>query len=214
MQSIRGEIGFFTEQHSRKEYTYSFKNNGAQHRIHTQRVLSDYELTQLNEILASFPQSSGTATWVGKFQAFNVDAWQKNLREIKIPGFAQDLLQLAANAYDTIGNTVLGVVCEYGRDISLIQKLLDMGADIEALDEEKKLNAIYWAINCKDSRPDKSVEQAAHAVKCLIANGVDLNRQIKNYDKTPLEYAESRGFTAAAQVIAEAMKIKSTLVRK
>lgn len=176
-----------------KEYPPQFS-----HSIQVPQELSKDQLEILHTLLASFPcASSYLVTWPKDFLALNVDTVPK------------DLLQIAANAYDQHGNTMLGVACEYGKEgaVEAIERLIAMGADLNMTDDGHHKLPLHWAITNKHSchKPD-SVE-AAQVVQCLLNH--DARTDITSYkDMTPLEYAEAddKGYTAAAKMIEDHMR--------
>lgn len=88
------------------------------------------------------------------------------------------------------------------KHISAIQRLIDMGADINIPDDNMNKLPLHWAINNKLSSENKKSIPAVEAVKCLLDNGARMDI-ICYDDKTPLEYAKSRGFKAAANLLSE-----------
>ena len=45
---------------------------------------------------------------------------------------------------------MLGVACEYGYSVEAVQKLIDMGANLNTIDCDSKL-PLHWAIKNKNS---------------------------------------------------------------
>lgn len=168
---------------------YNFKNNGYEHYVKTNQKMSEIELKTLGQILASFPHAD------------NRD-WPKNLAKFKSDEIPKKLLLLAANAYDCFGNTVLGIAAENGRHVDALQRLIDMGANINMPDDNMNKLPLHWAINNKLSCSDKKSYEAVKVVKCLLDNGA--RADITCYQNTtPFEYANSRGFKAAVNLLSE-----------
>jgi ankyrin repeat protein len=164
---------------------YNFQSG---HFIITRQELKEDELKLLGPLLESFPHASHDY-WTDKFLSLDTK---------EIPN---KLLLLAANAYhEPRGYTVLGAAADKG-GVAAFQKLIDMGANLNALDVDNKL-ALHWAISNSKSISDKNSIEAANVVKCLLDNGAKTD--ITSYQNTtPLQYAESRGYKAAATMIKE-----------
>lgn len=79
-----------------------FENNGHTHYVKNEQKLSEAEQRALGKILSSFPHANNAA-------------WPKMFAEFKADDIPKNLLLLAANAYDSYGNTVLGVAAENGK---------------------------------------------------------------------------------------------------
>jgi hypothetical protein len=165
---------------------YDFKHNTHSYYINTNQNLSAMELKILGLVLASFPH-------------VNNHDWPKAFAEFKSNGIPKKILLLAANAYDFYGNTMLGVAAENGNHVKAVQRLIDMGADINLPDDNRHAPPLYWAINNKLSYDNRKSLEAAKVVKCLLDNGAktDLIYQ----DKTLLAYAEEKGYEAAAHLL-------------
>jgi hypothetical protein len=177
-----------------KRYEFVNKNDPLNHYLHfiiTQQDLSDNEVILLHELLASFPHGCHD-DWIEPFEHLNIDR------------FPQKLRKLAANAYYGKGHTVLGAAADWG-DVGAVQQLLDMGADIDALDIDGK-SALNWAIINRHSLQDPDSLFAADVVQCLLLNGADtdranyLNKDL-NRKMTPLDYAKRRGQQAAITML-------------
>lgn len=168
---------------------YDFEND-SYHFIITNQELCEDELKLLNQLLASFPYTLN-CKWKDKFLNLNTEEFPKKI------------LLLAANAYNGQGITVLGAAADAGGKEAL-QKLIDMGANLNACDAFKKL-PLHWAISNNLSFRNENSLEAAGVVKCLLDNGA--RTDITCYQNaTPLYYAQSRGFTAAANLIKEYMR--------
>jgi len=166
---------------------YDFKNNGYEHYIKTNQKISEIELKTLGQILASFPHAD------------NRD-WPINFAQFKSDEISKKLLLLVANAYDCFGNTMLGIAAENGQHIEALQRLIDMGANIDMPDDNMNKLPLHWAINNKLSCRDQKSFEAVKVVKCLLDNGA--RTDITCYQgKTPFEYAKNRGFKAAANLL-------------
>lgn len=175
-------------QASKKNKRYDFNNNNFKHYILIDRELSKNEQETLKQILASFPHFNSNSGWYKKFPLLDFNLYSK------------ELLAIAANAYDGIGNTVLGVACSYGQDVSSVQRLIDIGADVNRPDHNMGKLPLHWGIYNNLSIKDNKSYEAVAVVKCLLNNGA--RTDIVCYDNsTPLQYAESREFIAAANLI-------------
>ncbi|HEN5493294.1 TPA: ankyrin repeat domain-containing protein, partial [Legionella pneumophila] len=146
------------------------------------------ELSMIEKVLHNFPHASKSKESIEKFLAFSPN---------DIPSY---ILTIAANAFDSYGNTMLGVACEYGYSIEAVQKLIDMGANLNAPDHNMGKLPLHWAINNKKSFMAMDSLEAVKVVECLLQNGAKTD--IACYqNSTPIEYAKSRGFVAAASLI-------------
>ena len=153
--------------------------------IKTSLELNKQELTILDNLLTLFPYPGRNRWLVTKFL------------NIKLEDFPRELLILAANAYDSFGNTILGVAAEYGVPV-VVKKLLEMGADLHICDQYLKF-PIFWAINNRFSFRERGSIKAAAIVQCFLDNGARIDLRYRGL--TPLDYALSKGFFAAAYLI-------------
>ena len=178
--------------HKMKETKYNFSSGSCKHYIVTNQNLSEEERELLGHFLASFPHA-GNNDWPNTFAKIDVE---------KLP---KKLLHLAANAYDDYGNTVLGVAAEYGKQVEAVQRLIDMGARLNAPDHNMNKLPLHWAIHNKLSYNNKTSYEAIKVVKCLLDNGAKVD--ITCYrNSNPLAYAKSGGFIAAANLIEQHQK--------
>lgn len=192
------------------QYDFKYQDNGNtwyyEHRVFTEQNLTKDEINTLGEILKSFPH----------FQIRKPQIWRHKLLQLDIKLFPSKLLMLAANAYDSTGLTMLGVACDYGYSVSAVQRLIDMGANLNQLDVNEKL-AMHWAICNRFSVMEPDSYEAAEVVRCLLDNGAGTDI-VCYQNMTPLEYAESRGYIAAANLIKEYHKqtdyIRNTIIRE
>ncbi len=173
---------------------YSFNNDArTNHYIVTNETLDKKELETLAQLLLSFPHAANTSTWPEAFRALDLTHTPKKL------------LKLAANAYDQFGNTVLGVVAEYGNDLSALQKLVSMGADVNEPDHLHNKLPIHWAIDNKASSRNRDSVEAIAGLKFLVANGADLMLPRDRGDGSPpistLQYAIGLKYTAAVSFL-------------
>jgi ankyrin repeat protein len=168
------------------KYTFKF------HYIETNEALTDKDKKVLAYILQYFPSAT------------NSDHWRKAFNDFNSSGYDARLLKLAANAFDSLGNTVLGYVADTG-DAQLVKAIIDLGADLDTIDHHSNKLALHWAISNYESSKDKNCSIAAGVVKVLLDAGACID--IECYQKqTPRQYAESRGYTAAVQYIDEAIE--------
>lgn len=147
--------------------------------------LGEEEKEIIQQMLLSFPCVG--VDWVEKFESLDV------------AGLDKSLLKIAANAYDHCGNTVLGVACEKGRSVKSVQKLIDLGADLNKKDVNKR-NPLYWAIWNRMSNANKNSYEAASVVRLLLENGAMTHIKCY-YELTPLEHALKIGCKAVADLI-------------
>lgn len=179
---------------SLKEYTFKDNFRAVERYIHINRKLTNTEQETLAEILSSFPHSNTYGTrWFEKFLLF--DPAQYSL----------ELLFIAANAFDSVGNTMLGIACEYGKDAALVQKLIDMGADLNCPDQNMEKLPLHWAIANKLAYNHQTSYKALDALRCLLNNGARI--RVLSYDdnESVLAYAKKRRYSAAVKMI-EAME--------
>jgi uncharacterized protein len=168
---------------------YSYNNiDWKRHYIYTDQEIRENEKKILETILASFPHATS-------------DKWPDLFMSLNTENIPEKLLILAANVYDAFGNTVLAVACAYGENVEIVQRLINMGADLnkrsQSLGHTSALDrAIANQLSCKNK---KSYEAAA-VVKCLLDNGA-------RADINCLKYAKKEGFEAAANLIESYMGI-------
>jgi uncharacterized protein len=172
---------------------YHFKHpteglgNNYSHYVDLERELTGNEFNQLSQILRLFPHG-------------NHCLWYETFVDTHFQHVPQELLFIAANAYDGLGNTVLGVAAETGTQLQAAQLLIDMGANVNTPEHRTKRLALHWAICNKKSYFDKTSYQAVEIVSLLLKNGADT--ELRCYqNSTPLEYARSKGYIAAADLI-------------
>ena len=167
---------------------YNFNIEGYGYYIDSEVELSEEDLCKIQEIISSFPHATKSKESINKFLEFSADQTPKHI------------LAITANAFDSYGNTMLGVACEYGYSVDAVQKLINMGANLDTPDHNMNKLALHWAICNKKSFKEQSSVEAVAVVQCLLQNGAKTD--IRCYqNKTPLEYARSRGFIAAANLI-------------
>ncbi|CZH48774.1 Ankyrin repeats (3 copies) [Legionella pneumophila] len=167
---------------------YQFKIKGYGYYIDAEQNFDEHDLCVIEKILHYFPHASKSRESIEKFLEFSLK---------DIPNY---LLPIVANAFDSYGNTMLGIACEYGYSVEAVQKLIDMGANLNAPDHNMSKLPLHWAINNKMSFMDMESYDAVKVVECLLKNGAKTD--ITCYqNSTPLEYAKSRGFIAAASII-------------
>lgn len=175
--------------------------NNRSHYIISNRDFTHIEIEQLNQILTEFPHAS---EYLGHYLQPWKDRqhWVYRFMGLDLSKYSSDLLCIAANAYDSCGNTMLGVAAEYGKSVAAVQKLIDLGARLDTPDHNMNKLALHWAINNKLSCRNKSSMEAVAVVKCLLDNGANIKLDCYQ-GETPFDYAKSRGFTAAARLIQE-----------
>lgn len=156
--------------------------------IDIEREISIEEYRILNRIFMSFPSVNGEG-WPQKFSEENFDQ------------YPQALLAIAANAYDFLGNTMLGLACEWGKNPEILEKLIGFGADINRPEHCGERTPLYWAICNKRSYFNKESRGAVAVVHCLLNHGARTDLSCNADNETPLQYAQRAGFKAAAQLI-------------
>ncbi|ASQ46834.1 ankyrin repeat domain-containing protein [Legionella clemsonensis] len=167
---------------------YNFNPEGYGYYIDSEIELSEEELDKIQKIIRSFPHALKSKESINRFLEFTPNETPKYI------------LAITANAFDSCGNTMLGVTCEYGYSVDAVQTLINMGANLDTPDHNMNKLALHWAINNKKSFGEPGSVEAVAVVECLLQNGAETD--IRCYqNKTPLEYARSRGFTAAADLI-------------
>lgn len=158
--------------------------------IRTSKTLSEVELGQLKEILSFFPHSN-----------INKSEWAMRFAKFKPEEYSNDLIYLAANAYDSNGNTVLGIAAECGDKLLEMGRLLNFGADIDQVDDRSHKTALHWAVANQNAMtsPQRESFDAYESVEFLLMRGADIH--IQSYkEQTIIEYAESRDFKGALHV--------------
>lgn len=170
------------------EFTHIKANDSRFHYVEVDLPLQTTERDTLDNILQFFPHThSYTKKWVQKFISFEAHRYDKKL------------LKIAANAYDGLGNTMLGLACDYGR-VEAVQKLIDLGANLNTSDKNQKKLALHFA-SCNMQTYDKNESyEAVAVVKCLLKNGAVTH--LKPYENiNSYDYAISRRLIAAADLI-------------
>lgn len=166
---------------------YSF--NDGQHYIKTHHKLSSEEENTLSTMLLSFP-----------YAKYKDTSWVERFSEFKFENFPRHLIKIAVNAYDEQRNTMLGVACKYGKNVDLVQKLINHGAKLNIPDDLMNKLPLHWAIVNELAIDNPDSYGAVAVVECLLKNGA--RTDITCYqDITPLEYAKDRKFLAAAKLI-------------
>ena len=146
-------------------------------------------LSSLIDILKNFPTASDPHESVPHFE-------QHDFSDIPT-----DLLVIAANAYDLYGNTMLGVVCEYGKSVPAVKKMIRIGADLNIPDDNMSKTPIFWAVNNKLSSFNRDNIKALAVAQCLLDHGAQFDQHRYGYYKeNVIEYSQSRGFTAAVKL--------------
>lgn len=162
--------------------------------IRTSNELTNEEKKALSMVLPLFPNVVSS-----HYDRCNI----KTFISADLSQYDAHILKLAANAYDRNGNTVLGVAAEFG-DVDAVEKLIALGADLNTPDDNMNKLALHWAINNKKSFRAKDSLEAVEVVKRLLQHGA--RTDITCYGKsTVLDYSKSRGFTAAAHLIEQAI---------
>jgi len=137
--------------------------------VELNRGLSENELRTLAKILEFFPHTN--LNWYTTFTTADFSC------------FPKDLLEIAANAVDDCGNTMLGEVsCEGGNPVAA-KILLDLGANPDQRDERGKL-PLHWAIGATAHRP-----QALEIVRLLLNAGAKTD--LIYHDMPVLAYAKN-----------------------
>lgn len=166
--------------------------NNSKNYIDSHEQLSKEQLEELNEIMSFFPYK-------------NKDNWPKIFMSFQPEKYSSKLVNMAANAFDHNGYTMLGVACEYGKDVGVVQRLIDMGANLDRPDHNMKKLPLHHAINNQLSNSDRDSLHAVAVVQCLLKNGANTqNTCFQN--RTPLYFAQSQHFKAAAKLIKEHMR--------
>lgn len=166
------------------------------HYIETNQLLNEAELKILSQLISSFPHASNKKNWPTAFQA------------VDLSGIPEKLLTLAANAYDDVENTVLGVAAEYGYDLAAVKKLVEAGADINKPGHLHNKLPIHWAIDNKFSFHHPTSTEALAVLEFLIDHGADITLPRDRGDGSPLsalEYAIQRKYPAAAELLRKKM---------
>lgn len=161
--------------------------NNSKNYIDSHEQLSKEQLEQLSEIMSFFPHK-------------NKENWPELFMSFQPEKYSAKLVNLAANAFDHNGYTMLGVACEYGKDVGIVQRLIDMGANPDKPDHNMKKLPLHRAINNQLSNSNRDSLEAVAVVECLLKNGANtLHACFQN--RTPLFFAQSQHFHAAAKLI-------------
>ncbi|KTD66944.1 Ankyrin repeats (3 copies) [Legionella steelei] len=162
--------------------------NNSKNYIDSHEPLSKEQIEQLNEIMSFFPHHSK-------------ESWPELLMSFQPEKYSPKLVHMAANAFDHNGYSMLGLACEYGKDVGIVQRLVDLGANPNKPDHMRKL-PLHHAINNQLSRSNRDSLDAVAVVQCLLNNGANTqNTSFQN--RTPLSFAQSQHFKAAAKIIKE-----------
>ncbi|QMT59398.1 ankyrin repeat domain-containing protein [Legionella sp. PC997] len=161
--------------------------NNSKNYIDSNEQLSAEQIEQLKEIMSFFPYH-------------NKDNWAELFRSFQPEKYPSKLVNMAANAFDHHGYTMLGLACEYGKDVEMVQRLIDMGANPDIPDHNMKKLPLHRAINNQLSSSNRDSLEAVAVVQCLLENGA--NTQNKSFQNcTPLFFAQSQQFNAAAKLM-------------
>ncbi|MCW8409820.1 ankyrin repeat domain-containing protein [Legionella sp. PATHC035] len=161
--------------------------NNSRNYIDTREKLSAEQLDQLKEIMSFFPYK-------------DKENWPEQFRSFQPEKYSSKLVYLAANAFDHNGYTMLGLACEYGKDIEVVQKLIDLGAHLDTADHHMKKTPLHRAIDNQLSASNRDSLSAAAVVQCLLQNRV--NTQNTSFQK-PILYARAQHFEAAEKLIGQ-----------
>ncbi|WP_392537840.1 ankyrin repeat domain-containing protein [Legionella sp. 227] len=159
--------------------------NNSKNYIDTREKLSAEQIEQLKEIMSFFPYK-------------DKENWPEKLMSFKPEKYSSKLVYMAANAFDHNGYTMLGLACEYGKDIGVVQKLIDLGAHLDAPDHHMKKAPLHRAINNQLSRSNGDSLPATAVVQCLLQNRA--NTQNTSFQK-PILFARAQHFEAAEKLI-------------
>lgn len=166
--------------------------NHSKNYIDSYELLSKEQIQLLTEIMSFFPHK-------------NKENWPEILNSFQSGKYPPKLVNMAANALDHHGWTMLGIACEYGRDTGVVQKLIDMGANLDKPDHCMKKLPLHHAINNQLSRSNRDSVEAVAVLQCLLKNGVNTqNTCFQN--KTALSFAQSQNFKAAVKLVREHMR--------
>ncbi|WP_454780361.1 ankyrin repeat domain-containing protein [Legionella sp. WA2022007384] len=161
--------------------------NNSKNYIDSHEQLSVEQIEQLKEIMSFFPYH-GKNNWLQILESFHPEKYPSKL------------VHMAANAFDDNGHTMLGLVCEYGKNVEIVQRLIDMGANPDIPDHNMKKLPLHRAINNQLSSSNRDSLDAVAVVQCLLNNGANTkNACFQN--STPLFFALSQQFHAAAKLI-------------
>lgn len=180
------EIEMSEDEDEIQEYSTTY------HKIKTREKLSEEEIVLLEVILSTFPYLESPE--LIKTFPENKFEWRKSFIQTNYSHYSPKLLKIAANAFDKYGNTVLGVVAGHSGQIDAAQLLIDMGADIDVVDEFMGKQALHWAM-----WGSKETDEKILMVELLLKNNA--RTDIRCYGGTPLEYAKERKFFTCADLI-------------
>lgn len=170
------------------------------HHIKGDFNISEKDMIILSDILKSMPLATCTGEWKDKF-----------LSEKFENTYPRNLLNIASNAYDEYGNTMLGVATEYG-SVESMQRLISFGANLNTPDGYNR-KPLYWAITSKPAYRDPHSKEALGILKLLINKGSNVFEK-SIYNRTYFFYAKKQNFTAAAGILlnVEIQKLRSELI--
>jgi hypothetical protein len=206
---------FQSRKNSLQSTIISFKRQSRSYFIYTDCMLTEEQRASLNELLEYFPHGA-TSSCHGRYD----NAWVNDFRKIDWSHYSDDVLLMAANAFDYYNRSMLSIACEWGSCLDIVATLIKLGADINIIEPMKSNRhpggckvALHWAIVNKLSYKTPDSTEAAGVVKLLLENGAD--HRVTCYEgKSVLEYAQSRGYTAAVRLINDAEELRSRVIIK
>ncbi len=124
------------------------------------------------------------------------------------------LLAAGADPNDRMDGFPVLQLAVWNGTVQVIEALLAAGADVNAFGEwvpgccPFQATALheavrYWSV-CSDRDLERCAERRAAVIRVLLAAGADLDARDKVYGRTPLELAESYGFTEVMDILAGA----------
>jgi len=174
---------------------FNIRFNQFDYYISTEKSLTEYEIKLLEEILSVCP-NRGNLEWLAKFSDLNVEK------------YSQELLQIAANACDENGNTMLGIACAWGKYVP-VKKLIYLGAKLHTRHDHMDKSALHWALTASPNLREyfKPDDESKDIINLFLNLGFDVTK--KSYDNlTVLEYAQSRKYFAAVNLMETHLKNK------
>lgn len=135
-----------------------------------------------------------------------------NFLEHDFSVYDKDLVSIAVNSYDELGNTPLCIAADYSKELGykVMEKLISLGADVNLTDKRRHFGTktpIYWAcaatytiLDSKDKNYASNLLYFSKNIEFLISKGADITT--KFYDKqSVLDYCIKRNYMTSVTIL-------------